>query len=46
MLIKKTERLEEMIKTVEKTLQSMEGGIEMERNEMFEGFDMRGIEEH
>ncbi|GMB09612.1 DNA-binding transcriptional MerR regulator [Thermolongibacillus altinsuensis] len=46
MLIKKKERLEEMIKTVEKTIQSIEGGIQMEKKEMFKGFDMREIEEH
>ncbi|NDI35695.1 MerR family transcriptional regulator [Chengkuizengella sediminis] len=45
-LLKKKNRIEEMIKTVNKTLESIEGGIKMENKEMFNGFDMKEIEEH
>ncbi|MDZ5471593.1 MerR family transcriptional regulator [Bacillus sp. 31A1R] len=45
-LQKKRSRLDEMIQTVEKTIQSIEGGIKMENKEMFKGFSMRDIEEH
>ncbi|MFS1511504.1 MerR family transcriptional regulator [Chengkuizengella sp. SCS-71B] len=45
-LLKKKKRIEKMIKTVNKTLESIEGGIKMENKEMFNGFDMKKIEEH
>jgi MerR family transcriptional regulator, multidrug-efflux activator len=45
-LLKKKERLEEMIRTVEKTIESIEGGMKMEKKDMFKGFDMTEIEEH
>lgn len=45
-LLKQRSRLEEIIRTVDKTIHSIEGGTEMEKREMFEGFDMRQIEEH
>ncbi|WP_201763473.1 MerR family transcriptional regulator [Chengkuizengella marina] len=45
-LLKKKNRIEKMIKTVNKTLASIEGGIKMENKEMFNGFDMKEIEEH
>ena len=44
LLIKKKERLEEIIKIVKKTLQSINGGMEMDKKEMFKAFDMSGIE--
>jgi DNA-binding transcriptional MerR regulator len=46
LLIKKKERLEEIIKTVEKTIQSIEGGTKMAKKEMFNAFDMSEIEKH
>ncbi len=46
LLLQKKKRLEDIIDTVNKTIQSIEGGIEMGKNEMFEGFDMTAIEEH
>jgi DNA-binding transcriptional MerR regulator len=45
-LLEKKKRLEEMIKTVDRTILSLEGGIRMEGREMFEGFDMTAIEQH
>jgi hypothetical protein len=45
-LIEKKKRLEDIIDTVNKTIQSIEGGTRMNNQEMFEGFDMTPIEEH
>ncbi|NGQ96289.1 MerR family transcriptional regulator [Brevibacillus sp. SYP-B805] len=45
-LLEKKKRLEEMIRTVDRTILSLEGGIRMEGKEMFEGFDMTAIEQH
>ncbi|MDP5276603.1 MerR family transcriptional regulator [Chengkuizengella axinellae] len=45
-LVKKKKRIEKMIKTVDYTLVSIEGGIKMENKEMFNGFDMKEIEKH
>lgn len=45
-LIKKRERLEKIIDTVERTINWIEGGVEMNKEEMFEGFDMSEIEKH
>ncbi|CAM4022842.1 MerR family transcriptional regulator [Mesobacillus thioparans] len=46
LLIKKRKRLDEIIRTVEKTIQSIEGGYHMKEKDLFEGFDMKEIEEH
>lgn len=46
MLIKKKKRLEKIIKSVEKTIDSIEGGIEMSKKEMFDGFSIEEIEKH
>lgn len=46
LLIEKRKRLEEIIRTVEKTISSIEGGKEMDKKEMFDGFDMSIIEEY
>jgi DNA-binding transcriptional MerR regulator len=46
LLIKQKERLEEIINTVEKTIQSIEGGTKMSEKEMFGAFDMSEIEKH
>jgi DNA-binding transcriptional MerR regulator len=45
LLIKKRNRLNKIIKTLDNTLESVEGGIEMDNKKMFEGFDMGEIEE-
>lgn len=46
LLLKKKQRLETMLQTVQKTIQSLEGGIEMSGQDLFKGFDMSEIEEH
>lgn len=46
LLLQKKKRLEDIIQTVDKTIDSIEGGTQMEKNEMFEAFDMSAIEEH
>lgn len=46
LLIEKKKRLERLIESVEKTMVSIEGGIEMNKKEMFDGFDMSEIEKH
>ena len=46
LLLQKKKRLEDIIDTVNKTIQSVEGEIEMSKKDMFEGFDMTAIEEH
>jgi len=46
LLIEKRERLERIIQSVEKTIDSIEGGKEMSNKEMFDGFDMSQIEKH
>jgi len=44
LLIKKRERLEQIIIMVRKTLQSLNGGMKIDKKEMFKAFDMSGIE--
>lgn len=46
LLLEKKKRLEAIIETVDKTIESIEGGYEMSKKDMFEGFDMTPIEEH
>ncbi len=46
LLVKKRNRLDEIVKSIEKTLQSIEGGIKMNKKEMFKAFDMSEIEKH
>ena len=46
LLIEKKKRLDKIIKSVDKTIDSIEGGIDMNKKEMFEGFDMSEIEAH
>ena len=46
LLIEKKKRIERIIKSVEKTMDSIEGGMEMNKKEMFDGFDMTEIEKH
>ncbi|MED4604239.1 MerR family transcriptional regulator [Paenibacillus validus] len=46
LLLEKKRRLDGMIDTVTRTIQSIEGGSAMSDKELFEGFDMTPIEEH
>ncbi|PKM76729.1 MAG: MerR family transcriptional regulator [Firmicutes bacterium HGW-Firmicutes-15] len=46
LLIEKRVRLNKIIKSVENTLYSIEGDIEMNKNEMFDAFDMSEIKKH
>lgn len=46
LLLEKRIRLEKIIKTVERTIFSIEGGTNMDKKEMFEAFDMSEIEKH
>jgi MerR family transcriptional regulator, multidrug-efflux activator len=46
LLLAKKKRLEEIILTVETTIDSLEGGYQMENKDMFKGFDMKEIEAH
>ncbi|QUI22597.1 MerR family transcriptional regulator [Vallitalea pronyensis] len=46
LLLEKKKRLESIIKTVDRTIQAVQGGTTMKTKEMFDGFDMRDIEAH
>ena len=46
LLLKKKDRLEKIIKSVENTIDSINGGKRMDNREMFDGFDMSEIEEY
>ncbi|TJY44178.1 MerR family transcriptional regulator [Cohnella pontilimi] len=46
LLLEKRERMDRMLETVNRTLQSIEGGTQMADKELFEGFDMDKIQEH
>lgn len=46
LLLEKKKRLEKIIKSVERTIDSIEGGTYMSKKEMFEAFDMTKIEDH
>ncbi len=46
MLELKMSRLEKIIRSVDETLQSVQGGVKMSKKKMFEPFDMKKIEEH
>ncbi|SPU05153.1 ArsR family transcriptional regulator [Bacillus tequilensis] len=46
MLMKKKQRMEEMIQTIDRTLQSIEGGKLMNKRDLFAGLSMKDIEEH
>lgn len=45
-LTEKKNRLEKIIDTVDKTINSLEGGTKMSKKDMFEAFDMSEIEKH
>lgn len=44
LLVEKKKRLEKIIQSVDKTINSFEGGIEMNKDEMFGAFDMTEME--
>ncbi|AJY75489.1 MerR family transcriptional regulator [Paenibacillus beijingensis] len=46
LLTEKKNRLERLIRSVDQTIRSIEGGEAMSKQEMFEPFDMKKIEEH
>ncbi|SDX45195.1 MerR family transcriptional regulator [Paenibacillus sp. PDC88] len=46
LLLEQKRRLEELIDTVDRTLEEENGGMTMSKEEMFNGFDMKSIEEH
>lgn len=46
LLLEKRQRLDNIIASLDKTLTSLEGGIEMSKKEMFNSFDMTDIEAH
>jgi DNA-binding transcriptional MerR regulator len=46
LLLEKKQRLERIIKSVEQTIQAAEGSIEMNKEDMFNAFDMTEIERH
>ena len=46
MLLERKKRLEKIIKSVDLTIDSIEGGVKMSSKDMFEGFDMSFIEKH
>ena len=46
MLLEKKMRLEKIIISVEKTIRSIKGEIEMDNKDMFNGFDITDIEKH
>ncbi|MBW6410734.1 MerR family transcriptional regulator [Clostridium weizhouense] len=46
LLLQKKERLEKIIDTLEKTINSIDGGKEMDKKEMFNGFDISEIENY
>lgn len=46
LLIEKRKRLDRIIQSVEKNIESIEGGKEMSNKEKFDGFDMTDIEKH
>ncbi len=46
LLIKKKARLEKIIASVDETIKSIKGGIQMNNQEMFKVFDMSEIEKH
>lgn len=46
MLMKKKQRMEEMIQTIDRTLRSIEGEEHMNKRDLFAGLSMKDIEEH
>ncbi|WP_125152319.1 MerR family transcriptional regulator [Clostridium rectalis] len=46
LLIEKKERMERIIKSLDKTLKSLDEGVKMNSNDLFKPFDMTQIEKH
>jgi MerR family transcriptional regulator, multidrug-efflux activator len=46
LLLEKRERMDRMLETVDRTIESIEGGTNMARKDLFDGFDMEKIKEH
>ena len=46
LLLEKRKRLDKIIKSLDKTLYSIQGGVEMSKEEMFNGFDNSYLEKH
>lgn len=46
LLAEKKKRLKDLINTVDKTIEAIKGGVEMNKKDMFEGFDMAAIQAH
>ena len=46
LLVEKRNRLEKIITSVNETIESIDGGVKMNNNEMFKAFDMAEIEKH
>jgi DNA-binding transcriptional MerR regulator len=46
LLKEKKKRLERVITSLEQTIESIEGGLKMDKKEMFEGFDLSQLERH
>ncbi|MFE4569496.1 MerR family transcriptional regulator [Paenibacillus chitinolyticus] len=46
LLLRKKKRLEDIIETVDRTIASVEGGIPMRKEQLFESFDRHPLEEH
>ncbi len=46
LLFKKKKRLEKIIASIDKSLEAIESGVKMSKNDMFESFNMTNIEEH
>jgi DNA-binding transcriptional MerR regulator len=46
LLLEKRERMDRMLETVDRTIESIEGGTYMAKKDLFDGFDMEKIKEH
>lgn len=46
LLLEKRQRLDNIIASLDKTITSLKGGIKMDKNEMFNSFDIKNIEAH
>ncbi len=46
LLVEKKDRLERMIRSIDQTIDTLEGGRKMSKKEIFEPFEMKKVEEH
>lgn len=46
LLTARKKRLDDLINTLDKTIDAIDGGMKMAKKDMFEGFDMRKVKEH